>query len=202
LVRVIPVILGMLMLTTVAAGGIVASQTGSSRSNPVSLGGAAEVGDFYISVLGVEFDATQRIVEAAEANSPPREGHVYTVIRMNAVYIGDDIGHVSAIRWSFIGAGRTELPGTECPLYGDPLDDEGLNLDLFPDGSTMFEICAQVPRDEVEDLLLYGRTVNSERVFFALHQESSPATPLATPAATPAVSSLSGMHTRSTSPVA
>lgn len=98
------------------ASGVGASQTGSSRTDPVKRGDTATVGDFYVSVVDVDFDATRRIVEAAEANSPPRQGHVYTVIRMNAVYIGDDIGHVSAIRWSFIGAGRTELPGTECPL--------------------------------------------------------------------------------------
>lgn len=181
--RVLATILGLLMVTAVAVNGITASQVGSSRSNPVQFGDTATVGDFDVAITDVDFDATQRIVEAAEANSPPRKGYVYVVVEMDAAYVGDDIDQVSAIFWSFIGSGNAELSDTECPLYGDPLDDDGLNIDLFPDGSTSFEICAQVPKDELDDLLVYGRTVNSERVFFALHGEEG--TPVATPMATP-----------------
>ena len=184
-VRIVPFITALIIVAAVSASGTFASQSGSSRNSPVALGQSARIDDYEVSITDVDFDATERILDASENNTPPLDDHVYVVFEVEVAYLGSEIGNASAIFWSFIGSGNTELADTTCPLYGDPLDDEGVNLDIFTDGTARFEMCAQVPEVELDRLLVYGRTVSTERVFFALHDEAGRATPTGSPAATP-----------------
>lgn len=183
--RIVPLITALIIVAAVSASGAFASQSGSSRNNPVALGQSARIDEFKVSITDVDFEATERILDASENNTPPLDDHVYVVIDVKVDYLGSERGNASSIFWSFIGSGNTELADTTCPLYGDPLDDEGVNLDIFTDGTAEFEICAQVPEVELDRLLVYGRTVSSDRVFFALHEEDAQATPAGSPVATP-----------------
>lgn len=181
--RIVSVTLGLCALLMLPAMTVV--QSGGTRDSPLRMGQAGTIAAYDVAVVAYDSNATSRLLGAAENNRPPLVGRVYVVVRVDVTYTGKDVGNPSGIRWSFIGSGNTEIPDTRCELYGKSLDDEGRSLDLFEGGQTSFEVCAQVPENEIPRLELYARNGSSDRVFFALDPNFPPSTPTTTPPATP-----------------
>lgn len=180
--RIVSVVLSLCALLILPPLTIV--QSSGTRDAPIRMGETGTVAAYDVAVVAYDPNATSRLLGAAENNRPPLIGRVYVVVRVDVTYTGKDVGNPSGIRWSFIGSGNTEIADTRCELYGESLDDEGRSLDLFESGQTSFEVCAQVPKNEIPQLEFYARNGSSDRVFFALDPNFP--IPAATPRATPA----------------
>ncbi len=63
-----------------------------TREDPFSLGQAVPVGPWEIAVVEVNTDANDLIAQADAANEPPKDGHQYVLVSVNAKYLGSGTG--------------------------------------------------------------------------------------------------------------
>lgn len=66
--------------------------TQGERDAPLSIGEAAQVGDYELAVVAFTPDATAEVMGANMFNDPPGEGEVYALVRVRATYAGDGEG--------------------------------------------------------------------------------------------------------------
>lgn len=66
-----------------------------SAADPLSLGQTSRVGDYDVTVVSVDFEATDEILAENEFNEPPTNDD-YALVTMRATYVGDDEGTPSS----------------------------------------------------------------------------------------------------------
>ena len=137
-----------------------------TRQNPIPVGEAAQVDDYMVTVLGYEGDGTQAVLDENEFNEPPPAGEVFSLIRLQFEYVGDESGDPWAdLFWSGIGDSNVASDTGDCSTYPESAFDVG---ELFPGGVAESNICLTVPEDDVDSLVLILEGFLSGRVFFAL----------------------------------
>src|SRR5699024_10911403 len=63
-----------------------------SRTNPIALGSTIRAGEWDVTVIGFERDATDEVLAANPFNDEPEEGHSYALVEAEATYTGDESG--------------------------------------------------------------------------------------------------------------
>lgn len=155
--------------TAAAATTTVAGGSATTRNNPVPVGTAATVGDYEVTVVGFEPDATEAVLAHNMFNDEPADGFVYSLIRLSVVYNGDDTGQAWLdLNWKGIGASNVASEPGDCNTIPDNIFDVP---ELFPGGSGEGNVCLTVAESEVASLVLFLEETFSftgTRVFFAL----------------------------------
>ena len=140
-----------------------------TRTNPIPVGAAGIVGDYEITVVGYEPDATADVLAYNEFNEDPADGSVFSLIRLSYTYVGDETGTVWIdLSWSGIGESNVASEPGECTTYEDNAFDVA---EIFPNGTTESNVCLTVIASDLESLILVMESFFSfddERVFFAL----------------------------------
>ena len=141
-----------------------------TRDNPVPVGDSAPVGDYEISVVAYESDATNTVLAYNQFNEPPADPEaVFSLITLSITYVGDESGEpwIDLI-WSSVGASNVSADSLECTTYPNDLFEAG---ELFPGGTVESNICLTVKQSDLDSLVLFLENTfsfDSERVFFAL----------------------------------
>lgn len=140
-----------------------------TRGKPIPSGDAAVVGDYEVMVIGFTPDATDVVLDFNEFNDPPPDGSVYTLIRLEFTYVGDESGEPWLdVSWAGVGDSSVSSEVGDCFSYPDDLFELG---ELFPGGTADGNICLTVVEDDVDSLLLILEetfSVDETRVFFDL----------------------------------
>lgn len=154
---------------------------GTSRDAPTPFGDTVVVNGYELSVLDVIPDATDIVLETNARNSQPQDGHVYYMVRIKATYVGNDSGHAwSGLHYNVVGNQNLGYSARdyECGVIPDPGSDTPM---MFQSGSVEFNVCWEVPVDEVGSFVMYvepNLILNNERVWLSL-DHGDPATPTA-----------------------
>ena len=140
-----------------------------TRGKPIPSGDAAVVGDYEIRVLSYQPDAKDVVLDYNEFNDLPPDASVYTLIRLEFTYVGDESGDPWLdVTWSGVGDSNVSSEIGECFTYPDDLFELG---ELFPGGTADGNICLTVVKDDVDSLLLILEetfSVDETGVFFDL----------------------------------
>lgn len=157
--------------------GVVLTQNTSdlgTRNSPVPLGQAQAVGtDWQVTVVGVDTNATSKVLAENQFNDPPAAGRQFVIVRVAAKYVGNDTGTPWVdLETRFYGStGNTYATYTDsCGVIPDPLRDVG---ELYPGATGTGNQCFAVPTDQItggaviiDDNSSYD---NSTRRFFAIN---------------------------------
>ena len=140
---------------------------GSSRSKPVRLGSGAMVGDWRISVLGINVDATREIVDSSEYSDPPAAGMRFVTVALRGGYVGR--GSSTFIdQWRVVGRSAVAYEdGCQYSWIPDAIPDN----EVFRGGEVEGKLCFEVPDSDAGSLVLYGwgdYFDDTTRVFFSL----------------------------------
>ncbi|MCH7669697.1 MAG: hypothetical protein IIC71_10955 [Acidobacteria bacterium] len=125
-----------------------------SRGNPLALGDTVVVGDWEISILAFDPDATTIVLAENQFNTPPPSGRTFVTLRVSATYVGQD-SDILLAGVDFRGVGDLALsygPEDTCGVVPDDLDTIS---EVFPGGEITGNLCWSVDERDVESLLLY-----------------------------------------------
>ncbi len=172
------------MALLVGSFAMVMAQSDSSIDNPIPMGTAATVGDYTVTVVAFDADASDALVSMNEENVPPGEGHVYALITFEVAYDGADVGKASSLNWQFVGAQRASITDTACSsgdrtLANGSIDDASRGADIFPGGSVTYDQCVYLTTEDAQNVVMYIQDSEGNRIFFELKEGA--ATPEATP---------------------
>lgn len=139
-----------------------------SRESPLPLGTFVDLGDWSVSVIDVDLDATETVRAANQFNDPPEDGEQFVLFTVEAVYEGSESGDpMFDFRWAIVGSEGNTFRDS-CGVISDRLRDQG---ETFPDGEVVGNVCYRVASDQLD-----GATIGldqlfsfrDDRVFFAL----------------------------------
>lgn len=165
----------MLAIVFIAAASTAWQTTAQSaigtRDNPIPRGDSHVVGDWELRVI--DFDPTYKGVRER-----PSPGHVFTLVRFEATYVGNDVGDFG---WSYIvnAVGASNVAYDSNRDCGSIPDGEFSIPEVFPGGTIEVNYCWEVEESDLDSLLVYFRVFlgERERVFFAIHENEEPLTP-------------------------
>ncbi|MFF2087320.1 hypothetical protein ACFVVM_26400 [Nocardia sp. NPDC058176] len=139
--------------TAPRSDGIVLMQNTSelgTRNSPVPLGQAQAVGaDWEVTVVGVDTNATSKVLAENQFNDPPAEGRQFVIVRAAAKYVGGDTGTPwPDLEFRYYGSsGNTySTYNDSCGVIPDPLRDVG---ELYPGATGTGNQCFAVPADQI-----------------------------------------------------
>ncbi|WP_457002555.1 hypothetical protein [Geodermatophilus sp. SYSU D00814] len=127
------------------------------------------VGDYQVTVTGVDFDADAVVAGANQFNDPPTGR--YIIVEVTAQYVGTEEGQPGwDLSYVYNGTDARQYSDSEC---GAVVPNGGLDAPtLNPGGSASFQMCMDVPPAAIdggqlfiEPLLTFDR---DGRVFFAV----------------------------------
>lgn len=183
---------GLLNLAMVAAFVIASKVAGihvlgngisvGTRDYSVPMGQVGSFGDFDIRVMSYNPHAYAELTSREDQNEHAGPGNTLLLVRIETTYRGNDAMPPDTFRYSFVGDSNAALPDVYCSTYGHSIHDEAMKADLFPGGSSQFEICLEAPTSQLAGLKLYVSDVNGNGIFFELSPSSQHATPESTPA--------------------
>lgn len=173
----------MIVMVLIFGSTMLVSAQGNTgtRENPIPFGQTGMIGDLEVSLVSFNADAYSAMKRREAQNEPAEHGSVLILAKVKVTYHGNDVQRPDLLRYQFVGPSNAALPAVPCITFGDSIHDEAQYADLFPGGSSQFEICLQAPKAELSGLLFYASDVNGNRVFFSLEVSATNATPLATP---------------------
>lgn len=144
-----------------------------TRTNPLALGVAIELGGWSLTVTDVTADATEQVLAENQFNDNPVDGRQFLMFHVEATYEGDDSGNPWLdFSWAIVGGGgNTYAIGSDdsCGVVPNPLRDQG---ETYPGGSVAGNVCFSVESDQID-----GATIRVEesfsfddtRAFFAIN---------------------------------
>lgn len=119
---------------------------------PVPPGAAARVGDYEITVLGVEEARVDDVLRENELNDPPAPGSVFLMFRLRAAFVGEGGGLFSFDTvFEALGPGGEvyDRPKHGCGYVPDDITYQG---QTFPGDAIEGNACREVPEDQVDRL--------------------------------------------------
>lgn len=150
-----------------------------TREHPIPMGETGQFHDMEIRVTHYNPDAAAELRSRNDQNKPAGHGNTLILVKVELTYQGEDVERPDAYRYSFVGDSNAALPNVPCSTFGNTLHDEALRADLFPGGTSSFEICINAPKSALKGLEFYVSDVNGEMLFFALDPAFLASTPVA-----------------------
>jgi hypothetical protein len=154
-------------------GRIARSTDPGSRDDPLLIGTAADIGGgWFVSVVDINFDATDVILAENMFNEPPEPGTQYVLITISATYEGSDASAVLLAGNAFNLVGESNVAyQTFDPACGVTPDDFPMT-EVFAGGTLTGTVCFAADAEDVSSLVMYSEEVLSfdsdRRVWFAL----------------------------------
>lgn len=119
-----------------------------SRTNPIALGSTIRAGEWDVTVIGFERDATDEVLAANPFNDEPEEGHSYALVEAEATYTGDESG----LPWLEISFAYVSESGNTSDTYDaeavGPSPDFDEIGELYEGASGSGYIVLEVPDDD------------------------------------------------------
>ncbi len=133
----------------VAAGG-----REGSRGNEIDLGSAARVGEWDVTVVGFDEDATELVLAENQFNDPPADGSVFVLIDLRATYRGADSSSFWAdLSWLILRPTNVAFISFDVSCGTFP-NDFAFADEVFQGGTSEGSVCFEVPASEVGELSL------------------------------------------------
>jgi hypothetical protein len=133
------------------AGGPADGEPGS-RSAPLPLGTAATIGDYEVTVLEVDPDATAEILDAQGYGDLPEGGRVHALVRLSVTYTGDTEGSPGFdLRVGMAGSDNRSYDSCEVSPPASMFDEP----DLLTGGSAEGTFCVTLPGDQAAEGLVF-----------------------------------------------
>lgn len=155
-------------LTTASTG---AAGGSNSRTSPVAVGTAVEVGDWTVTLDATNTDATAAIKTGNEFNDDPAAGRQFVMVKAALAYNGDEPQQPSFdLQFTFVGgAGNSFGSGgldDYCGSIPESLTEVG---EMFPDAKATGNECVSVPSDQLAGgVWSVEAGFGNDPVFFAL----------------------------------
>jgi len=143
-----------------------------TRANPVPLGQSAELDSWEVTLLSFELDATESLLAAEEFNDPPPEGMQYSLLRVQATFVGEGEGSPAMdLGFEVVGDDQRRYDESDCAvelsmlpeaLYSEP--------DVFTGGVVEGNVCVLTPARLGTPQINVSETMafDSEPVWFAV----------------------------------
>lgn len=127
---------------TTGTGTGTGSGSATAAPNLLPIGSAAEIGEYSVTVSGVQLDATDAIVNFNPYNQPP--SGQYVLITLDVVYTGNEEGDPWLdLSTSFVGSDSRQYSESTCAAV---LDLEGTSVPTLENGGqAQYEVCMDVP---------------------------------------------------------
>lgn len=143
-----------------------------TRTNPVPMGSAHDVGDWTITVTSVDPHADEAVAAQNQFNKPPAAGFQFYMATVSATYHGQkESGQILTVAFKAVGqsgvAYTTYSPS--CGVVPDALP----FTDVFQGGTITGNVCWSVKQSDADSLVMFAQplaAINLDRVFFALRQ--------------------------------
>lgn len=143
-----------------------------SKSNPIPIGATVRIGDWDFKIVSSVSDARQVVFAHNMFNDPPKSGHQFFMIKIQATYIGSTSDR---LMWSFgfnlVGDSGVAYSRAQnsCGVIPDEISEAG---EVFTDGTVSGNICWEVQTNDINSLIMfidpYFSFDDSERVFMLL----------------------------------
>jgi hypothetical protein len=161
----------LMSLLALAPTPSLAATDGSSMEDAVEPGDTATVGEFDLTITNIAPDATDAVLEADPANSPPERGRAYVMISFEATNLGD-VANDPGIELNYMAVGNGAVSyssfGDEC---GTLPDDEFSAGYLEPRQTASLSVCFNIDEDDRETLIVFVESFigeNDDLVWFSL----------------------------------
>ncbi len=156
-----------------AAGDEAGAASGPSgtRDNPIPLGDSATSGDYTIRVIDVDLDATDLVLAENQFNESPAPGTQFSLVGVEVTYTGTTTGQPSFdLNFQAVGERAVAYSPFDASCGVVPADQFQAN-ELFPDGTTQFNVCWAIDSADTASLVMFVEplfAIDVEPVFFAL----------------------------------
>ncbi len=144
---------------------------GSTRTAPIALGATGHLADYRISVVSTTPLANEIVAQTNQFNEPPAPGKQFYIARIAVTYDGAASGNPG---WdlNFQSVGDLNASYTtfnnDCGVYPEQQYEQ---TELFPGGSTEFNVCWEIDAADQDSLLMYAESnvdFNAAPVWFEL----------------------------------
>jgi hypothetical protein len=143
----------------------------STEDDPLAMDTWGQIGDVLISVDAVKVDAFENLQAFDSSFQAPNPGEVYVLIRIGAMYVGDETSRVTSdLTFVFLDRQGETYDAWENGCSGFVPDDQYSVPDLYPGGEAAFNSCIALPEDEAATTVMQvtGFDSGSEPVYFSL----------------------------------
>ncbi len=148
-----------------------ASGPTGTRDNPIPLGDSATSGDYTITVIDVVPDAADLVLAANQFNEPPAAGTQFSLVGVEVTYSGTTTGQPSFdLNFQAVGERAVVYSPFDASCGVVPADQFQAN-ELFPGGTTQFNVCWAIDSADAESLVMFVEPLfafDVQPVFFAL----------------------------------
>jgi hypothetical protein len=149
---------------------IEAAPQANSRDNPITAGETVAIGDWQVTVLAANPDATESVLEENPYNEAPTRGRQLFTVEVAATYVGDESDAVfSGLTFTALGDSSVAYDyDAQCGVIPNPLVDF---TEVFPGGTVRGNLCWSILSTDAENLLLIADPVfgfSSERAFMEI----------------------------------
>ncbi len=137
-----------------------------TRGNPAPITATASIGDWDVTIVDVDRDASARILQENQFNDPPDEGRAFVMWTVEAVYTGDDSGDPSwDLSWKLVGSAGNSFDD-RCGVIPDNLRDVG---ETFAGGVATGNVCVSAEVAQLDGgTILVEELFGGSRTFFAV----------------------------------
>jgi len=150
-----------------------------SRANPVAIGSFAQIGDWFVRFVGVDADATDRVL-ASGFNESPATGSRYVLADIEIVYVGSESESFwFGLEWTGVGPENVAVDPFEATCGFLPKDLG--SAEFFTNGFASGEICLAVQEESLDSFVFFFDAFDSDRQFFAIRDDQGEATDLTVP---------------------
>lgn len=171
-------VLGTQALYSTSVVDIFRSSAGRSNGEPgrflpaagdaLELGSSANVGEYSVTVTGVDTDATERILAISPYNQAPQDQFV--LVDVSVTYLGNGEGDPWAdLRIKFTGADARQYDANACI---ERLDKGAYNVPtLETGGAGEFQVCMDVPAVALADAEVFVEeeySTDNDRVYWSI----------------------------------
>lgn len=182
---------------------VAVSGDGFSRESPLAIGRTGTIGDYELTVVSVERDATESVMAYNQYNDRPEMGEQFFLVRVSATYQGNETGlPFIDLDYKAVGSANTSYSHllNSCGVFPD---DPTMISEVFPGGTVEFNICWKIKSEDAGTLVMYVAPIfaqSATSLWYAVGnpilQESS-ATPTSAQSPTPATSKTKAASTES-----
>ncbi len=122
--------------TTVAPRG--------TKDHPLPLGASSRVGDWTVTVVSFQADATAAVRAANQFNDAPPAGEAYSLIHLRETYNGDSKGSPTfGTSVAFVGTDARSYADSDCgAVVAHSMNDQP---DVFKGGKVEGDVCIKAP---------------------------------------------------------
>jgi hypothetical protein len=144
-----------------------------TRTNPIPVGTPFDVGPWTITVVGFTENANDIVAGANQFNDPPRDGHQFTIVNLQATFNGGEDEPTTFafnVRVGFLGSSSVQVDGSAgfdayCGVTG--LEDQS-SQDVFAGGTVNVPICYQMtPEDAASMVVVIEEGIVDRNTVFA-----------------------------------